>query len=605
MLGRRVSLALFAVAVIGCGGGTDIPVDATPVDAPVDALVIPNLRNPVTLDDATLAAQASGLMGAEGAKNCDRCHAINRSRLHSWLTETTVALEACFTNVRPSTPVEAMAIVDCLREQRGVVTSGWPPAKLGVYATAVDLDWFHFVFNLAFGAEGPAQFALFKGEALMPRGGGPTFTQEEFDVVAEWFARGLPEVNNVIPADQPSGPCVAAISPEVATHISTMRQQGWRAMNAEAGLAMFGCAGAAGPRQCLATYPKPGHQAWSVGWDAIEPSTSIRILRDNAYSSSYWTRGSADGRYVAHGGASVASQTYKSTVIDLMQDREIPAAALYDPAFTPDNTAFMIQGGSAKICEQSLLDSSPQRVAFTEAQCNTTDAIGLYQHIGAARGGDYWAVAGQFVNDNVGHAVTLTDVGANSNSTSKITLTPFVHTGTQFVPHQGIQVATPREGDVVLSPTTKLLVSRMNGGNNSQSGYLMRKMIATPSGTSYVIDTPEIARYCLRGGKVALSYDDRWMVYHHIVESGDWQAMGYPAADDPAWLALRAKGASNIFLVDLLSGVSHRVTTMNPGQYALYPFFRSDGWIYFLIRDDVRNHEYVVASDAALKYEGP
>ena len=24
---------------------------------------------------------------------------------------------------------------------------------------------------------------------------------------------------------------------------------------------------------------------------------------------------------------------------------------------------------------------------------------------------------------------------------------------------------------------------------------------------------------------------------------------------------------------------------MNPGQYALYPHFRSDGWLYFLVRD--------------------
>ena len=37
---------------------------------------------------------------------------------------------------------------------------------------------------------------------------------------------------------------------------------------------------------------------------------------------------------------------------------------------------------------------------------------------------------------------------------------------------------------------------------------------------------------------------------------------------------------------------------MNPGQYALYPFFRSDGWIYFLVRDTSSHKEYAVASDA-------
>jgi hypothetical protein len=39
---------------------------------------------------------------------------------------------------------------------------------------------------------------------------------------------------------------------------------------------------------------------------------------------------------------------------------------------------------------------------------------------------------------------------------------------------------------------------------------------------------------------------------------------------------------------------------MGAGQYALYPHFRSDGWIYFLVRDHDTTKEYVLASDAAL-----
>jgi hypothetical protein len=39
---------------------------------------------------------------------------------------------------------------------------------------------------------------------------------------------------------------------------------------------------------------------------------------------------------------------------------------------------------------------------------------------------------------------------------------------------------------------------------------------------------------------------------------------------------------------------------MQPGQYALYPHFRSDGWIYAQVRDTNAGHEYTVASDAAL-----
>ena len=610
MLGRVVlSSALLSVALVACGGNApELPVDASiPIDAPVDvavdAFVIPKLRNPVALDDATLAMQAMALMGQDSTKNCDQCHALSRGRMQSWETETTVAVQSCFTNTEPTTQAEAQAIVDCMREAQDDATSRFDPARLGVYATGADLAWFRYVFGLAYGAQGATQYGFFKDEAAMPRGGGPAFTQEEFDVVAEWFARGLPELSAVVPADPPPGTCTNAISPDVGTHITTMRQQGWRAINQEAGLAMFGCAGATGPRGCLSTYPKPADRAYAAGWETADPGSSLRILREQTYSSAYWTRGSADGRYVAQGGGTGAAP-YRSTVIDLMQDREIPAAAQYDPAFTPDNTAFMLQGSSAKICEQTLLNTSPQMVSFSEPQCSTTNAIGLYQHIGAARGGDYWAVAGQFFSDNAGHGVTLTDPQANANSTARITLTPFVHTGTQFQPRQGVTMTVPREGDVVLSGTTKLLVSRINGGNNSQSGFLLRKMVATPSGATYQIDIPEIARYCLRGGKPAFSFDDRWMVYHHTVEANDWQALGYPSADDPAWVTMRQRGASNIYVLDLLTGVTRRITTMNPGQYGLYPFFRSDGWIYFLVRDINRNREYIVASDAALKLEG-
>jgi hypothetical protein len=602
--GTSLACVVVSVALVGCGGGGggDANVDAA-VDAPVDAFVIPNLRNPVTLDDATLAMRAAGLMGQDSTKNCDQCHALSRSRLESWASETDAAIAACFGNLAPTTQAEALAITNCLREDDHDPTSRWTPSKLGVYATGLELAWFRYVFDLAYGADGARQLGFFTDEALMPRGTAEPFTQDEFDLVAEWFARGLPQVEDVIPADPPAGTCTSSISPEVATHIATMRQQGWRAINVEAGLAMFGCAGAPGPRACLAAYPKPDDQPWSVGWNSVEPDTQLRLLREQSYSSAYWTRGSADGRYVAQGGGTGTSP-YRSTVIDLQDSREIPAAAQYDPAFTPDNVAFMLQGGTAKICEQSLLATAPTRISFSEPQCSETDAIGLYQHIGAARGGDYWAVAGQFISDNAGHGVSLSDPAAGSGSTSKITLTPFVHTGSSFVPRPGIQVAAPREGDVVLSGTAKLLVSRINGGNSTMIGFLLRKLVATPSGTTYTVDTPEIARYCLRGGKPAFSFDDRWMVYHHLVEAGDWQALGYASATDPAFSTLRQRGAANIYLLDLLTGVPHRITTMNPGQYALYPFFRSDGWIYFLVRDINRNREEIVASDAALKYEG-
>ena len=596
----------------GGGGGNDAPifndgpvvidgpgatVDAG-IDAGIDAVPAgpPLLRYPVTLTDAELASQAAALLGEGGSKNCDRCHAISRDRLRSWGTLSNAAVTRCLGDTMPTTQPAAQTIVDCFRDVPAEPTSAWHPQALGVYATAAYLPWFEYVFTTAYPTTGAAELAAFQDQVAMPRSDTGRLTQGEFDVVAEWFARGLPQLDAVIPADPPVTTCQTNITPDVASHVTAMATQGWRAGNLEAGILMHGC-GAASGRACLTGYNESAVNPWSMGWTATMPDTVLRLLYEYDYSSSYWTRSSADGRFVSHGGARTASSTYRSTIIDLAWSREVPAAALYDPGFFPDNSGFALQGGSAKFCEQSLLLGLPTMVSFTEPQCRTTNAVGLYQHLGAARGGDYWTVDGQFTNDNGGHNVTSSDPSSGFGSTASIDLVPLVHTGSQFVPQAAIRKMLPREGDVVLSPTAKLLVSRVNGS------FVLRKVVATPSGGSYLIDVPEIARYCLRGGKPGLSFDDRWMTYHHYVEAGDWAELGYASADDPGFVALRASGAANIYLVDLRIGTRMRVTTMNPGQYALYPYFRSDGWIYFIVRDNNRGVENIVASDAALALE--
>ncbi len=607
--------ALLALFVVGCGGGGgDLPPDAVeiPIDAPTDAAVIPVLRNAVTLPDLELAEQASTLLGVGAAKSCDRCHALTRTRLRSWETETDAAEARCLTNLAPTTGTEAQAIIDCFRAEPGVVASGWPPHTLGIYNTAARLPWFEYVFRIGFDATAEAQLEAFTAEASMPRGDAAGYTQGEFDIVAEWFARGLPELDAVVPADPPPQTCTTSITPEIATHVRAMRTQGWRARNLEAGILMFGCQGAATPRDCLSSYPRPDDAEVSTGWEAAFPTATMRVLRTNDYRSSYWTRSSADGRFVSHGGASGGSQTYRSTVIDLMDSREIPAAALYDPGFFPDNSGFALQRNNAKFCEQSLLTSQPAMITFTEPQCRQTSAVGLYQHLGAAAGGDYWTVDGQFDNDNggQGQTATLSDTTATFDGNGHIDLTPMVHEGSTFVPRPTIVTPTPYEGDTVIAPSAKLLISRLDGptATSGTIGFLFRKMVVTRNAAGgYEVDLPEIARYCVKGSKPALSYDERWMVYHHYVEAADWQSLGYSSATDPGFVKLRDRdtgGAANIFLMELTTGLVRRITTMQPGQYALYPHFRSDGWIYFIVRDRSRNGvEYIVASDAALTLE--
>ena len=590
------SLSFLIAVAAACGGGDPQSPDAGIPDAPPpDAPGIPVFRNPVDTADLPLAQQAAALLGVGPGKNCDTCHTLSRNRLQEWQWYTTWAEENCFANKTPDTQAEAMAIVDCMRPSP---EKPFVAAAAGIYVTAARLPWFEYVFRLAYGeAAWQAEYDEFVGRVAMPRGVLPPFTQGQMDVVAEWFARGLPRLTEVIEDEPPPPPCTSDISPVVGAHVTAMQTAGWSALNKADGILMFGCAGAADPKDCLATYPRSSERTWAQGWTSAQPTTSIRILRTNNYASSYWTRSSADGRFVAHGGS--AGQA-GATIIDLQQDREIPADAWFDPGFYPDNTGFIIQGSGGAFCRQSLLTSSPQHVTFNEPECTSVPGVGLYQHLGAVRGGDYWTVNGAFASDDGGHGQTLEDPWADFDGSSSQQLTPMIFDGQRYVARPAVHVDTPHEADTVISPSSRLLLSRIGTSSGRQNGYSLRQLIATPSDNSYTVQVPVAATYCVRGGKPAFSYDERYIVYHHYVEANDWQSLGYASASDPGFVALRNSGAANLFLMDLATGTERRITTMGPGQYALFPHFRSDGWIYAIVRDNARGVEDIIASDAAL-----
>jgi hypothetical protein len=114
------------------------------------------------------------------------------------------------------------------------------------------------------------------------------------------------------------------------------------------------------------------------------------------------------------------------------------------------------------------------------------------------------------------------------------------------------------------------------------------------------LTAPVIGRYCGTGAKGHISFDERWFVYHHYITDADATELGFTGPDDPAFAAYRTRGAANSYLVDLRTGTRTRITNMQPGQYALFPHFRSDGWIYIIVRTAGATPEHVVASDAAL-----
>jgi hypothetical protein len=570
--------------------------------------VAPALRNPVDMDDDELAYQSLILMGHEplGATTtrCSECHSLNRGLLGHWRDLTDTAVATCFADTTVPTVDAAAAALDCLRQKPGMPGSQFSTQKLGIYSAVAHLAWFEFVFDRANGGDGSTERDDFLQVVAMPKGNTQTaLTQAEFDIIAEWFARGLPFMEELLPDPPPPGGCAPSISPEVASHIQAMETAGWRAENANAGLLMFGCAGASTPLDCLSSYPQASTTAFGANWEHL-PGAKLRVLRTNDYASSFWTRSSADGRFVGHGGSASGND---ATIVDLATDTEIAIDAAYDPGFFPDNSGFIFQGTSSGtgLCTQNLLSSGTTSIDFSEPECSGASQVGLYQHVGAALGGgDYWAVDGAFVSDDGGHSPTLNNPATYFDGFSDVDLTPMIFDGSDYLPKSTISVSTPNEGDVVMSKSSGLLMGRVAGFDFQQNGYRLRQVIATPNGNSYDVTLPEIGRYCIDGGKPGISYDERWAVLHRYVTDDDAVELGFTGPSDPGFSGYKTQGAANIYLLDLLTGLVRRITHMSPGQYALFPHFRSDGWIYFIVRTaQGPNQEHIVASDAALVVE--
>lgn len=191
---------------------------------------------------------------------------------------------------------------------------------------------------------------------------------------------------------------------------------------------------------------------------------------------------------------------------------------------------------------------------------------------------------------------------------------PMLNGGNGFTPGPVVRVPTPLSGDPMLSPSGRLLALRVKGEERTvrvngmnvvvadQSGYALYLVNATLDNGEPDVSLSPLGSLCITGSKPTFSYDERWLLMHHYVTTGDATELGFTGPDDPAFAAYRQNGASNIVIVDLTNGQSRRITHVAPGQYALFPHFRSDGWIYFVVRT-LQGDEYFVASDVALSLE--
>ncbi len=88
------------------------------------------------------------------------------------------------------------------------------------------------------------------------------------------------------------------------------------------------------------------------------------------------------------------------------------------------------------------------------------------------------------------------------------------------------------------------------------------------------------------------------------MQASDAVELGYSGSDDPAFQAYLTQGASNIYLLDVLTGETRRITRMQPGHTrSIRAFVRMAGSTsWFAVAGTTT--EYVVASDAALASAG-
>jgi hypothetical protein len=591
----------------------------------------PGLRDGVALTDDELAHQALTLMGSAAvgaAGSCSSCHSLGRPTLTRWQGLTDEFSAACLS--QPSLPDVAAvdAMLACF--QAHAQPEPLSPPAFGIYSAATHLPWFSFIFEhaTAYADDWHAHHDDFVTHVGMPRAGA-RFTQEQFSVVAEWFARGLPRLFELVPEDNGED-CTPGLDPRLGAHVDDMAVSGWKARNEQVPLLMFGCQNGQAGAECLAQVPLAQGTPFGAAWDVSGPAR-IRVLYDNTGApSNYWSRSSADGRYIASGLRQVGSTGFSGQFVDLQQGRIIDGDFGYDPTFFPDNSGFMVQqaayaastgptdgsanaGDTAVVCNQSVLAGDPALITGTEAGCTQLSGqIGLYQQLAKSiDGDDYWVVYGSFDEDNGGFSIVLDNPSAAFESQSTTTLVPMVNQGSTFAAGEPSRIATPLQGDPMLSPSGRLLVTRLKGREYTtvvagkkvvkaeQSGYALHLVATTNAGGALSASLADVGRLCVQGGKAVVSYDERWLVLHHYVTAADAVALGFSGEDDPAFADYLELGASNLILVDLLDGSSRFITQMGAGQYALFPHFRSDGWLYFVVRT-LAGEEYFAATDAAL-----
>jgi hypothetical protein len=580
------------------------------------------------LTDDELASKALSIMGAKvpnAQQQCNRCHDVNQATLKKWSDDYTKTLAFLSDN---SKSVDER--INYMRRDPADKTSTFAPAKLGFLAagshfgasasvdkTRTPTTYKHAqILRKLF--EGKAdEYAKFRTNTLMPIE--PEYDRlsaGEYNAIATWLDKGMPKVAQLIPEEARPTTCTDDFE-QLKAHAIQIKSKSWASVNKDNRVPMFACDAGSKAIDCFKQqfrgkdiFADANGKDYGKQWG--QDGSTVRVLRELAYQTFYWTRTSADGRFVANGMSGGGSDG--AVIADLAaaldpagpKTRDIGASARYDPDFWPDNKGFMFQGtpNGGVYCAQSLLTNpATTKISFSEPQCSKLDTIGLYQTVGQRIGdnsvADHFVVNGKFASDNPGQTASDADLAPTFGPDAKAIIRVMFALGNDaesgYQVKQSVELNTPFEGDIMMSRSSTLLGARV-AGEHGQLGYQVRQVNGTFANDGYRFTLKPIGRICMAGNKANFSFDERFLVTHHYLTRADF-------ASDAEFAGYKEKGGSDIYMTDFVTGKKQRITHMKPGQFALFPHFRSDGWVMFMVRDasGATKKEVIAASDWAIR----
>lgn len=567
------------------------------------------------------AAEVLGLVANPAATsgNCARCHGDFKTfdGLDSLYNSTYYAYQCLKGDT--NTDAGKTAALSCLAKlntslsstdrasiDRGDVTaiskgvSTLKPSALGFFTAATSLEPFQRLFTGNSNRFASITAGSWIRSVAMPKGGS-ALTQADFQIGLTWLMRETPSKEKFLTHNGPnvcSATSQTFIGSGVKAHVTRMSEEGegWNFKNQANGLKMFACEG-----DCFAN-KVGGKDVFPIVPNVLSGAGEVRLLHSIKADSTFWTRSSADGRYVSYG-----AKPY-SIIVDLQPklsgkaERQITVEADYDPAFTPDNLSFLYQGEEhgTRFCNQSLLaNASTTHIDFNNSNCTSSSLrIGLYQAIGSSLdNGDIMAIAGGFKSDEGSTIVQDMVPVFSAEATIDISRIRQSETGV-FQKVNVTRVATPYTANWTLSPSDKLAigtVSAATADKKARHGGYRIVLTDAPSIASGALPTSfsdsNTALLCVGAGeKPQVSFDERYLVYY--------------AYEQHAELVKAAQSSANLYVIDLLGdGKPVQLTNLPKGQFAQFPHFRSDGWLYFDLYNSATGVREVVATDAILQLQ--